>query len=582
MKLPPDQEGIRSRCFHPAGQFVEFPVRDVETTIPERFEKIARQYPDRLAIEDGKLSLTYSELDEAANHVAHVIIERCGDTLNPVLTLVDHGPQAIISCLGVLKAGKIMLAVDPSFPAKRLNFIAQDSRAEAILAYGDDFQLATHLADRDRPAINLDAIGSARSSIQPRVKRSPADPAVLGYTSGSTGRPKGVLRNHRRSLSAYRSLINTCAICPEDRVIILRRLSFNTNDTFSPLMAGAAAFPFDIKLRNFRDLADFLCVEEITHFVATPSIFRYFAQELKEGEKIPSIRIIKLGGEPLFRADVDYYKRHFSPNCVLLNQLSGNEMGPVCQYWLTQETEIASALVPVGYPLEGKKVFLLNEEKGEVRTGQIGEIAVASRYLSSGYWNNDDLTGDRFLPGKAADEALYLSGDLGRKLSDGCLIYIGREDDQVKIRGAKVEISEIEAVLLEHPKIKHSAIVALDRPNGDIYLTAYVVSRCQPPPTVTDLNGHVRERLPEYMVPSVYMFLESLPFTNGKLDRKALPKPEGRRPALRTIYASPKNEVEKNWYRFGKPFLIFVRWALTITFSISEGTLSERPELSLA
>jgi acyl carrier protein len=221
-------------------------------------------------------------------------------------------------------------------------------------------------------------------------------------------------------------------------------------------------------------------------------------------------------------------------------------MGPVCQYWIAKETEITGPMVSVGYPVEGKKITLLNDEKEEVGTNQIGEIAVASPYLSSGYWNDAKLTNDKFLPaGPMGDEPLYLSGDLGRKLPDGCLIYVGRKDAQVKIRGAKVEIAEIEAVLSEHPQIKHSVVVALDRPNGDKYLTAYLVPYGQPEPTVTDINDHLRTRLPDYMIPSVYMFLESLPVTNGKLDRKALPKPKSHRPELGTAYLLPQNEVER-------------------------------------
>jgi non-ribosomal peptide synthetase component F len=365
----------------------------------------------------------------------------------------------MVSCLGVLKAGKIMVAVDPLFPRERLNFIADDSKAAAIVAYGDHFQLATDLAGRDRAAINLDTIDGSMSSDSIGLKRSATDPAILRYTSGSTGRPKGVIRDHRRNLFSYMSRVNRSAICPEDRVIILRALSFGASDTFSALMAGAAVFPFDIKTRGLRDLGRFLCTEGITYFVGTPSIFRYFARELKDGDELPSIRIVKLGGEPLFRADVELYKKHFSANCVLLNQLSGNEMGPVCQYWIAKETEITGPMVSVGYPVEGKKITLLNDEKEEVGTNQIGEIAVASPYLSSGYWNDAKLTNDKFLPaGPMGDEPLYLSGDLGRKLPDGCLIYVGRKDAQVKIRGAKVEIAEIEAVLSEHPQIKHSVV----------------------------------------------------------------------------------------------------------------------------
>jgi non-ribosomal peptide synthetase component F len=173
-------------------------------------------------------------------------------------------------------------------------------------------------------------------------------------------------------------------------------LGFSATDTLTGLLAGAAVVPFDIRGQALLSLGKFLRTEEITYFIAIPSVFRYFAQELDDREEFPRLRMIKLGGEPLFKADVEQYKKHFSPNCLLLNQLSANEMGPTCQYWITTQSEIDTSIVPVGYPVEGKKVLLLDDEQKEVDVDQIGEIAVASRYLSSGYWNKSELTNDKF------------------------------------------------------------------------------------------------------------------------------------------------------------------------------------------
>ncbi len=411
------------------------------------------------------------------------------------MVLTDHRPEAIIACLGALKAGKIMVAADPSFPIDRLKFMTDDSRAEAVLTYGDNIKIAAHLVNRNRSMINVDALGSDISIDNLSLKRAPDDPAIIRYTSGSSGRPKGVIRNHRRSLFSYMSLSNRTALCPEDRLIILRRLSFNTGDTFKSLMAGAAIFPYDIKERGVQGLGEFLRAEKITYFLATPSIFRYFAQELGQHETFPHLRLIKLGGEPLFRADVNLYKSHFAPNCILLNQLSASEMGNICQYWISKDTMIDSAIVPVGYPVANKKVLLVDDACNEVDTNCIGEFAVASRYLSTGYWNDSGLTSEKFLRSRDnTDERLYLSGDLGRMIPNGCFLHLGRKDNQVKIRGAKVEFGEVEAVLSEHPQIKQSAVLAFDRPSGDKYLTAYVVLRGDPAPTVTDINAYFRDK----------------------------------------------------------------------------------------
>jgi len=545
MKLPPKQEAIRAKCFHPLETFIEFSEAETEQSIIDRFEKIVRQNGNRLAVKLGDESLTYEELNRAANRVGHAILKKCGDQIHPVMVLADQSVKAIVACLGVLKAGKILVATDPSFPVDRLNNIADDSNSDAILAFGHNHQTAANLTSKTRWTINLDTLSCDLPTANPGIRRSALDPAIIRYTSGSTGKPKGVLRNHRKTLHTYRARINASHLCPQDRKIILRRLSFSVTDAFSALMAGASVFPYDINEHGLHLLGGFLNTEEITYFVATPSLFRHFAQELDTNAKFPCLRVIQLGGEPLFRSDIDHYKRQVSANCSLLNQYASSEMGTVCQLWIGKESNFNSSIVPAGYPVDGKKIVLLDEERNEVSSGQTGEIAVTSRNLSTGYWNNSELTNDKFLPSKVnLNERLYISGDLGQLLPDGCLLYIGRKDDQVKIRGAKVEIPEIEATLSEHPQIKQVAIVAFDHDNGDKYLAAYIVPQSGSALNTSEINSYLRLKLPDYMIPSVVKFLEVLPLKSGKLDRKGLPQPNRTRPDLSTRYVAPRTKIE--------------------------------------
>jgi amino acid adenylation domain-containing protein len=526
--------------------FVEFPAAETETSIPARFDKIVNLYPYRLAVKDNNQSLSYDQLNQASNRIAHAILDRCGDKLNPIVILTDHSVQSIVSFLGVLKAGKILVALDPFFPVDRLKIMLEDSKAEAILAYGDYLELASRLSSRERGVVNIDALDPRIPVNSSLPSRRPDDPAILRYTSGSSGTPKGVLTNHRRNLATYMPRINSSHICPEDRIIVLRRLTFGPTDSFSSLLAGAAALLFDINERGLLQLGDFLRQERVTYLVATPSIFRCFAQDLKEHDQFPDLRVIQTGGEPLFRADLEHYRKHCTDTCFLLNQFSSSEMGPVCQYWISKESKIDTPIVPVGYPVEGKRVFLFDDQRKEIKEEQIGEIAVASRYLSSGYWNDTELTNSKFFDRDSnPNERLYLSGDVGRMLPDGCLIYVGRKDDQVKIRGAKVEIREVEAILSQHPQVKDSAVIANTRVSGEKYLAAYIVALDRPAPTVGDIKDYLRLKLPDYMIPSTIMFLDSLPWTNGKLDRKALSISDDMRPLLSTLYTTPKNETEK-------------------------------------
>ena len=548
MNLPPGQVAIRAKCFHPSGKFVEFSKEDIETSIPERFEKVVRMYHDRVAVKIQDSTLTYDELNKSANRVARVILDRLGRQNRPVVILSEQNLTAIILSFAIWKSGNIVIAIEPSFPTEQIVSTVNEAQADAILTTNENLGLAPAVANRMRvPVIHFDSLAIDVPDKDLELRIPSAAPAEIRYSSGSTGKPKGIVRSHRRLLSSARSTINLAHICPDDRLIALTKLRFGTRDLLRCLLSGATLFPFDIEKESMGNLARLLNLEKITYYESVPTIFRYLVGQLDETATFPFMRLIQLGGDLLYRSDIVSYKKYFSDECILMNRLSAGETGNLCVFFIDKNTEIDTSIVPVGYPVEGKKVFLLDDTQNEVEVNQIGKIAVASRYLSSGYWNNSELTNDKFLPSKVSgDERLFLSGDLGRMLPDGCLVYVGRKDDQVKIRGAKVEIGEIEAVLSEHPQIKQSAVVAFDRSSGDKYLTAYIVRRSLPAPTVTDINDYLRKKLPDYMIPSAFMFLESLPLTNGKVDRKALPKPDDKRPELSAPYASPRNEIEKS------------------------------------
>jgi non-ribosomal peptide synthetase component F len=228
-----------------------------------------------------------------------------------------------------------------------------------------------------------------------------------------------------------------------------------------------------------------------------------------------------------------------------MNQFSMNEAGTVCQQLITRETEISTAIVPVGYPVEGKTVIVVDEERRNIGSSGVGEIAVKSNYLSSGYWGDQDLTAAKYSSDpESAEERIYYTGDFGQMLPDGRLVYLGRKDDQLKIRGGKVSASEVQAHLLNHPDVKNAALVPIEHGLGETILVAYIVPRDGSNLTIDQLNGFLRQKLPSYMVPSAFMFMKSLPLMNGKIDRRALPKPDGKRPNLNTPYAAPVREFE--------------------------------------
>jgi len=544
------QQSIRNKCIHPTGTFVEFRKEDLDQSVPERFEKMVGQFPDRLAVKVKDCALTYRELSKVANKVANSIIEKRGVASEPVIFICDHGPSSIIAYLGILKAGKISIAVDSSFPMQRLSFIASDSQAEIILTDSKNYTRAQDMAKAKQPVINIETLEQTVAEDEPGVRISSAAVAEIRYSSGSTGTPKGIVRSHKRILYSAMQRINIAHICSDDRLVILRNLSAGGKDIFRGLLSGAAVFPFDIRQNNFARLADWVDHEGITHYASVPSTFRYFTRALHATTKLSSVRLIELGGESLSKRDVDAYKHHFSEDCILMHKYSSGETGNLTYYFVDRQTTIPGPVVPAGYPVEGKEVFIIAEDGTDIGLDCIGEIAVKSNYLSSGYWRNSELTNSKFsFDSEEQDKKSYRTGDLGRIMADGCLLYLGRKDLEMKIRGYRVAPAEIEAVMLEHPNVLDVVVTGWNRGSDDKDLVAYVVPLPQSVLTNANLREFLRGRIPDYMIPTAIVFLKSLPSTNGKLDRTALPKPDAIRSELSTSYAPPQTEIEEKLTR---------------------------------
>jgi acyl carrier protein len=256
--------------------------------------------------------------------------------------------------------------------------------------------------------------------------------------------------------------------------------------------------------------------------------------------------MIRLSGAPITRQDFDLYKQNFSPATLLRIGMGSTEAGRICSAVLDQTFCFPNEGTAAGYPCPDKKILLLNDNGQEVGPNEVGEIAVKGRGLALGYWQKPELTSTKFASDPSGKgDLVYLTGDLGRMLPDGFLIHLGRKDLMVKIRGYRVELGEIERVLLSHPKVKEVAVATWDRDSGEKCLVAYVVSRDDAKTTTSELYDFLRGKLPDYMMPSTFVFLRSLPLNNGKLDRAALPLPDHIRPQLPEPYVPPKSENEQ-------------------------------------
>ena len=552
MQLPLEQEAIRGKCFHPSGKFVEFPKQDVETFIPKRFEKIAGQFPDRVAVTMRNRALTYQELNQAANRLAHAILAQRGEASEPIALLMDHDIPLIVAIVGVLKAGKICVVLDPSFPKDRSAFLLEDSQASLLITDNENLSLAVEYAHDRCGFVNINELDSGFSTDNPGLPISPDSFAFLIYTSGSTGQPKGVIQNHRNLLHDSRLYCNGLHICTDDRIALLYSCSASQGlkITFAALLNGAALYPFNIRQKGVADLALWLNQEEITIYFSVPVVFRHFVSTITGQEKFPHLRIIQLGSDLVTRRELEQYQKHFSADTILIIRLGATETGTLRRMYFNLESSLVQTKGAVGYATEDADISLLDEEGEEKKCDAIGEIVVKSRYISPGYWRRPDLTREKFFSdADGGDKRIYYTGDLGRLRSDGLLYHLGRKDFQLSIRGYRVEAGEIEAVLLAQDNVKEALVATGKASTGadDDHLIAYIVPFEKPFPSTSILRRAAREKLPAFMVPSDFVFLESLPLTpNGKVDRLALPAPEKARPELDVAYAAPQSDVEKH------------------------------------
>lgn len=550
--LPPQQEAIRDRCVHPTGKLVEFKAAEVEQSIPERFEQIVGKYPGRIAVKTSNRQFTYEQLNGAANRVARAILAQRGEREESIALLLEHDTPMIVAIIGVLKAGKICVILDPSFPRPRNAYILGDSQVSLLVTDRKNLSLAKELAQDKCLLMNIDDLDAGLSIEKPALSISPSPDHLtyIVYTSGSTGEPKGVLQNHRNGLHEAMLYANGLHISVHDRLALLYSCSVSQGMkiTFGALLNGAALCLFNLHKEGIGNLTGWLIQEEITIYFSIPIVFRQWVSAFTGQETFPKLRLIQLGSDSVTPRDVQEYKKYFSTNSILVVRLGSTETGTLRRHFFDRETPLVEEMVPVGYAIDDMEVFLLDEEGKNVDGNRVGEIAVKSRYLAVGYWHRPDLTRAKFLqhPGGGGDEHIYLTGDLGRMLPDGCLLHLGRKGFQVKIRGYRVEPAEVEMALLDHGSVREVAVVAREDQDGSPRLVAYFVPKSKPGPGVGELRSFSKQKLPDYMIPSAFVKLPALPLTpNGKVNRPSLPDPGKSRPDLDTPLVLPRTPVEE-------------------------------------
>lgn len=520
----------------------KFDKRRLERAVCTHFEEQVRKHPEQPALKTHRIALTYKELNQAANRIARVIVQRCGAGSQHVAVLASDDAHIIAAIIGILKAGKVFIVLDPSHPQTRNLHLFNHAEAALVITDTENSEAALRLCGDEEPLI-IQAIPPSISAENLGLAISADAPASIVYTSGSTGEPKGVLLNQSTLLAWALVFAQGVENTPSDRVctVAAHTSAHFVLSMLRTLLNGATSCPFQFREEGPTRLAAWLRDERITVYTSTPSVFRTFAQSLSN-EEFPSLRLLRLGGERVLVQDFELFKKHFAPPCKFVNGIGATEVGPFRECFVTHDAVIKEKVMPSGYPLWGKDVLLLDDEGREVETGSVGEIVVRSRYLATCYWREPDLTGAAFTPDPAGSGArIYRTGDLGCLADDGCLYCLGRKDRQVKIRGNRVELAEVEIALRGLDGIRDAAVTAQQNSRGDAVLVGYVVPAVIPGPSTLALRGALRKLLPEHMVPPIWVMLESLPVnSHGKVDYQALPAPKTDR-----AYIPPRDAGEE-------------------------------------
>ncbi|MFB7355013.1 non-ribosomal peptide synthetase [Streptomyces gardneri] len=521
-----------------------------KATIQALVEAQVARTPDAPAVVSGAVELSYAELNARANQLAHHLVDlgiKAGDL---VTVCVDRGTEMIVTLLGVLKAGAAYVPLDPDYPAARLEFMLSDTRAPLVVTQSDlvgrlpGTAAAQVLIDTDREAV------AARPTTDPAPRSGPQDLAYVIYTSGSTGTPKGVMIKHRGVVN-YLGFLTGSVLGGRNPGTLLQTVSISYDASVREIFGGLAS---GARLRimptgSMADPRTYLEAAEAegvrTVLSCVPSAYRALVQTAAEcGTDIDFDTVLLSGESPtllageqaLVHASAKEVVNHYGPTETTMTAV------------FHRHHRISDGNL-VGRPLANVQALVMDRFGGPAPVGVPGELWIGGPGVARGYWNRRVLTDECFVPHPFSDDPaarVYRTGDLVRRLPDGDLEFLGRIDQQVKLRGLRIELGEIEAALAAHEDVAGVTVIVREDTPGDQRLVGYCVPAAGREPTAAALRDRLRESLPDYMVPNWFVLLDALPQTpNGKVDRKALPRPESERDDTGGAYVEPRNRTER-------------------------------------
>ncbi len=524
--------------------------------IHQLFEEQVKRTPEAIAAVFENWQLTYCELNSQSNQLARYLTKHNVGPGTLVGICMERSLEMIIGLLGILKAGGAYVPLDPAYPQERLVFMLTDTQAPILLTQ-------THLTAQFAKIENLQPV-CLDTDWDTIIQESEANPAAeitadslayVIYTSGSTGTPKGVAGLHQGAVNRFSWMWKAYPFEPEEICCQKTTLSFVDSiwEIFGPLLQGiqTVIIPDEV-LKDLPQLVQILAVHRVTRIVLVPSLLRIILDAYTDlKSRLPHLKIWVTSGEALSIELAQHFQESM-PQSVLINLYGSSEVSADSTWYDTKKRQSLSC-VPIGRPIANTQAYILDPYLQPVPIGVPGELHIGGDGLARGYHNRHALTSEKFISNSFStghpykmSRHLYKTGDLARYLPDGSIEFLGRIDNQVKIRGFRIEPSEIEKALKQHPAIQETVVTVGKHVSGDKRLVAYVCFAQDQILSISELRTLLKQKLPDYMVPSAFVILEALPLTpNGKVDHQALPVPDVSRPELEETFAIPRTPTEE-------------------------------------
>jgi len=523
--------------------------------IQQLFEEQAERTPQQTALVFEDRQLSYAELNRRANQLAHHL-NTLGIAPEQVVGLCfERSPEMVIALLAVLKAGAAYLPLDPQYPRERLRFMLEDAGARLLLTSARHRAMVDELTSHTLPRIVVDSsteVFDAEPAHNPASRVDFNNLAYIIYTSGSTGRPKGVMVTHLGLVNYLSWACDFYGVSTGGGAPLHSPLGFDLSITslFTPLLAGARLDLLPEAEQTLEALAAALTRRAETAYSlvkVTPAHLELLREMIGEAEQVRA-SVLVVGGEALSAESVCWWQQR-APRMRIINEYGPTETVVGCSIYEVKQGERQIGSVPIGRAISNMELYVLDERMELLPVGVVGELYIGGVGVARGYAGRAEQTAERFVPHPFSAERgarLYRTGDRGRVRNDGEMEYLGRLDSQVKVRGHRIELGEVEAVLSRHESVSEVVVTALEDVPGNNRLVAYVVAAEAGASPVGELRAYLREQLPEYMIPSAFVMLEEMPLTpNGKVDRRALPAPDGLRPELESRYEEPRTGLER-------------------------------------